>query len=271
MRDTFAASETPVIALIDSPRWPSDCDSRVSSLLRQSHAGGRLIDKRLRAIVRSLTAASPADSTLRLSLFPTPRRDYFLRCISDPTCKPHLRALGRQLFDSGGAIASNDGPRGGAIFTRFMLAGFAAYRALEALSVLTFEAYPDLQFRLWRDDLPLAPKGAGGLALAHRSKILANILKALTATLKLDTTDQIPRQIVTMDKADAAILALSACAASDQGTIALIDEPEEGCFAIPLRSRQADSLGLTCTATHVNLLTSDETPVSFVCSSDSRG
>jgi hypothetical protein len=245
----LAPSDGPVIALIDSPRWPSDCDCRIAPLhLRDGNVNGRLIDERLRMIVRSLAATSANDSALRLSLFPTPGHDYFLRCIGDRACKPHLRALGLHLFDSDPAPPLSDGPRGGAIFTRFMLTGFAAYRALETLGVAAFEAYPDLQFRLWRDDRPLVPKSHGRIALAHRSKILA----ALAAVLKLATPERMPKQIATMDQADAAILAMSARAALDRGTIALIDEPEEGCFAVPLQSRQAGCLGLTDTTWNAN-------------------
>lgn len=260
LRKALAAADAPIIALIDSPRWPSNCDCRESSLhLRRGHAGGRHIDARLRTIVRSLAAASVGDSALRISLFPTPRHDYFLRCIGDLACKPHLQALARQLFDCDPPLQSNKGPRGGAIFTRFMLIGFAAYRALDAIGITAFEAYPDLQFRLWRDDYPLAPKCAGRIALANRSEILA----ILAAALKLATPGQIPEQsaaqtatrLTTMDQADAAILALSARAALDHGAIACIDEPEEGCFALPLQSRQAASLGLTEAICHADSLT----------------
>jgi hypothetical protein len=117
--------DAPIIALIDSPRWPSDCDSRVKSLSpRGDHDGGRRIDKRLRQIVRALAATSVNDASLRLSLFPTPRHDYFLRCISDRACKPHLRVLGHQLFKLDATPLAGNGPRGGAMFTRFMLSGF---------------------------------------------------------------------------------------------------------------------------------------------------
>ncbi|HEX4208844.1 MAG TPA: DUF429 domain-containing protein, partial [Candidatus Binataceae bacterium] len=239
----LAACNWPIVALIDSPRWPSDCDCRISPMrFRAAHEGGRRIDVRLRAIVRSLAAISVSDSALRLSLFPTPRHDYFLRCIGDRACKPHLRAIGRQLFGADRPFPAEDGPRGGAIFTRFMLSGFAAYRALQVLGVATFEAYPDLQFRLWRESRPLTPKNRGRAAFADRSEIIA----ALAATLRLAEADrfgaQITTQITTMDQADAAILALSARAALDHGAILLIEEPDEGSFAIPMQMRQAGSL-----------------------------
>ena len=215
-------------------------------------------------MVRSLTAASAGDSALRISLFPTPRHDYFLRCIGDHACKPHLRALGRQLFACDPPLQSNNGPGGGAIFTRFMLIGFAAYRALDAISVKAFEAYPDLQFRLWRDDQPLAPKSAGRIALANRSQILATLAATVKPAFPSRIPEQIATQIVTMDQADAAILALSARAALDRGVIAQIGEPEEGCFAIPLQSRQAVSLGLTDPPDKPTPLTLGQPLVSFV-------
>jgi hypothetical protein len=266
LSEALAASDVPIIALIDSPRWPSDCDCRESSLhlLRRGHAGGRHIDMRLRTIVRSLAAASVGDSALRISLFPTPRHDYFLRCISDLACKPHLRALGRQLFNSDLPLQSNNGPRGGAIFTRFMLIGFAAYRALDEIGITAFEAYPDLQFRLWRDDHPLAPKSAGRIALANRSQILATVAAAFKRATPKQIPEQIARLITTMDQADAAILAVSARAALDHGAIACIDEPEEGCFALPLQSRQAASLGLMEAIGHADSLTLERPLVSFM-------
>jgi hypothetical protein len=271
LSEALTASDAPIIAFIDSPRWPSDCDCRKSSLhLRRGHSGGRHLDASLRTIVRSLATASAGDSALRLSLFPTPHHDYFLRCIADHACKPHLRALGRQVFACDTPLPSHNGPHGGAIFTRFMLIGFAAYRALDAIGVTAFEAYPDLQFRLWRDDHPLAPKSAGRIALANRSRILAT----LAAALRLATPGQIPQQIAkqinTMDEADAAILALSARAALDHGAIALIDEPEEGCFAIPLQGQQAASLGLTDATCQADSLILGQPRFSFVSPSHRR-
>jgi hypothetical protein len=193
----------------------------------------------LRQIVRALAATSVNDASLRLSLFPTPRHDYFLRCISDRACKPHLQALGHQLFELNAVPPAADGPRGGAIFTRFMLSGFAAYRALEAIGITAFEAYPDLQFRLWREGRPLASKSAGRAAFTDRLEIIT----ALAATLKLTGATAIR----TLDQADAAILALSARTALERGAIGLIEEAEEGCFALPLQAVQALALGLTDT------------------------
>ena len=109
-----------------------------------------------------------------------------------------------------------------------MLAGFATYCALERLGVPAFEAYPDLQFRLWREGRPLASKSAGRAAFTDRLEIIT----ALAAALELVGAGAIR----TLDQADAAILALSARTALERGAIGLIEEAEEGCFALPLQA-----------------------------------
>jgi hypothetical protein len=53
--------------------------------------------------------------------------------------------------------------------------------------------------------------------------------------------------IRTLDQADAAILAMSGRAALERWAIGLIEEAEEGCFALPLQAAQALALGLTDT------------------------
>ncbi|HTT77856.1 MAG TPA: DUF429 domain-containing protein [Candidatus Binataceae bacterium] len=271
----LAESDEPIIAFIDSPRWPSDCDCRVSSSLhfRRDHQGGRRIDAQLRAVVRSLSASSMAGPAPRLALFPTPRHDYFVRCIRDRTCKPHLKAIGRQLFGLEPSDATTEGPRGGAIFTRFMLSGFATYRALEAIGAATFEAYPDLQFRLWRGHHPLAPKSAGRIALANRTEILAALALKLAnkGQIYKRLTAEITAQITTIDQADATILALSACAALDHGLIAFVEDPEEGRFALPLQKCHADTLGLTKTRFRPSTLTFGEAAAAFHEHSVRRG
>jgi hypothetical protein len=228
--------QAPIIALIDSPRWPSDLDCRPSvvSPRQGDYAGGRRIDSRLREFTRHLRETGEID--LRLSLFPTPRLAYFRRCIEDRSCKPHLRALGREFFGCAEPRVAAAGPRGGAIFTRFMLTGFAAFRALEAIGVTAFEAYPDLQFRLWREGHPLAPKSRRRQALADRVSIDSKI----AAEAEIGGSDQLR----SLDQADAAILALTAYAALNHGAVGVIKEPEEGNFAIPLRHYQAAGAGL---------------------------
>jgi hypothetical protein len=218
----------PLVALIDSPRAPCDCDCRSLATPPPTSSqpalpnSCRLLDDHIRAFARRLNTP---EYPLPLSLFPTPPLDYFRRCLHDPQCKPHLRALGRDLFGSS-PPQIRSAPRGGAIFTRFMLSGFAAYRALDSLGVTTFEAYPDLQFRLSRRDRPLIPK-------RHRTAAFADRLATtheIAALMAIDGVDQIR----TLDQADATILALSARLVLDRGLLAIIAVPAEGRFAIAL-------------------------------------
>jgi hypothetical protein len=201
------------VALVDSPRYPRDRDLASGSARHPSPAG-RTIDVALRAIVG------------RLSMFPTPPLDYFARCVRDPACKPHLRALAIELFPN----LTRDSRRttrvtGGHIFTRFMIAGFAVYRALETAGVTTFESYPDLAYRLWmRPGGRLPSKSEGARALIQRSRILRTV--ARLAAIEVPT----PR---TLDEADAAILALGAAANARAGRgLLVLAHRAEGEFAI---------------------------------------
>src|SRR5690349_11983494 len=88
-------------ALVDSPRWPRDLDCSDPARRRDPVPHGREIDVELRRTFLALTAAR-ADGAPRpgLSMFPTPPLSYFARCARDPRCKPHLKAIARELFDS---------------------------------------------------------------------------------------------------------------------------------------------------------------------------
>ena len=193
----------------------------------------------MRRIYRTLTAA--ADGKARgpgLSMFPTPRFDYFARCVRDARCKPHLKAIARELFarlldDEGDARESSLG--GGGTFTRFMLAGFATYRALERLGVPAFESYPDLQLRLSSPSTRLAPKKRRAEALTVRRRIVAS----LAARLRLRDTPA----PANLDQADAAALALAAASAARSGTLWVVSNPCEGRFMLALDARQARRLG----------------------------
>jgi Protein of unknown function (DUF429) len=170
-------------------------------------------------------------------MFPTPPFAYFARCARDPRCKPHLAAIAHELFgalmnDGGCAI----GPRGGAIFTRFMLAGFATYRALERLGVEAFESYPDLQFRLLEPSATLAPKRRRAEALAVRKRIVALVAEELKAGM--------PCGPMGLDQLDAVVLALAAAKAAHHGALAVADDPNEGRFMFALDVDQARRLGL---------------------------
>ncbi len=219
------------LAIVDSPRWPRD-RALGSNRARAAHRG-RDLDLALHRLVAALAAASPALG--RLSMYPTPPAAYFMACIADARCKPHLRALGGALFAPPRRreqrAASTAAPlRGGMLFTRFMIAGFAAYRALEAADVEVCESFPDLQFRLAAPTRRLIAKSAGARALAMRQRIIARL--AREAGVEAATPS-------TLDFADAAVLALGAGGASLAGALIELRSPAEGSFVLALNPAQA--------------------------------
>jgi hypothetical protein len=226
--------EQRAVALVDSPRWPSDLDWSAEGVTpRRAHLGGREIDVSLRAIVEQLRAPGGRPGLARLSMFPTPRFDYFGARIMAAACKPHLRAMGRDLFDA--ALMRDFGALTGGTFTRFMISGFATYRALATLGVETYEGYPDLQFRLWAGRMMLPPKRRRDTALHARRQIV----RRMAARLGISCEDRID----TLDRADAAILALSAAAARRDGGIVVVENCAEGRFLVALD--RADTRRLT--------------------------
>lgn len=168
-------------------------------------------------------------------MFPTRPLDYFARQIAAPSCKPHLRAFGHELFGRG---ATDPGLPTGGTFTRFMLAGFAAYRALEMRRITRYEGYPDLQFRLWSGDVPLPSKMKKKMKKADRAVALA-ARQRLVATLadRLDVGGA--AAVATLDQADAAILALSLLAAQSADCGIVVEHPAEGRFWITLPAATA--------------------------------
>ncbi len=205
----------------------------------------RELDAILRRIFRTLMAAPDGKARMPgLAMFPTPRYDYFARCARDPRCKPHLAAIAAELFgelSDGNGDTLEPAPGGGAVFTRFMLAGFATYRALERLGVPAFESYPDLQLRLSApsQDIPpedLPPKRRRAEALAARRSIVAS----LAAGLGLRDAPV----AANLDQTDAAVLALAAASSSQSGALWMVSDPCEGRFMLALDSRQARRLGL---------------------------
>lgn len=240
LRERIAAAapelERGALAIVDSPRWPRDRD------LKRNRArparGSRDLDVALRRLVAALVAAAPALG--RLSMFPTPPAAYFLRCIADPRCKPHLQSLGRALFaplmrrEQRAAAAAHARMRGGLLFTRFMIAGFAAYRALETAGIEACESFPDLQFRLAAPTIRLLSKRADPQALAMRQRIIAR----LGRETRVDAG-----RPATLDFADAAILALGALAASRIGAMIELRSAEEGRFVFGLSHAQRRMVG----------------------------
>jgi len=233
------------IAIVDSPRWPVDLDlARAGAVGRSGPVrGGREIDRRLRLIVAQLRGSGAYPALRPLALFPTPGLDYFARRIAYGGCKPHLRAIGRELF--GAALKGLPSQLTGGTFTRFMIAGFAAYRALDALGAAVYEGYPDLQFRLWCAAPDLPPK-RGRRATSGRPRVTApqaferrlRVLEQLARETAIEGCDRVK----TLDAADAAVLALSAAAARRRGSIRAIEVPAEGRFLVAMPAAETDRI-----------------------------
>jgi hypothetical protein len=165
-------------------------------------------------------------------MFPTPQMSYFGAQLKVATCKPHLRSLGQALF---GNILNRDyGVPSGGSFTRFMIAGFATYRALDGVAYKLYEGYPDLQFRLWSDGQVLCSKNSTtGRRAALESRV--SILSTLVSRLGIRRFPQIQR----IDEADAAILALSIPAAQSYGALLSVHNTCEGEFMVALNGAHA--------------------------------
>jgi hypothetical protein len=277
MLNEMLVSEVPklagAIALVDSPRWPSDLDWSKASTGVCSRSGkpgrrtaepspeqnrkemtprgsyqtgiggatnsphGRAIDAGLRALVSKLRGESTDCALKPLSLFPTPPMNYFGAHLNLPTCKPHLRLLGEALF--GAALNRDYGLASGGIFTRFMIAGFATYQALKRTCAEVYECYPDLQFRLWCRGQQLFSKNASTRSVALASRI--RILSALACELEVSGFHNIRR----MDEADAAILALSTFAARRRGATLIFENNQEGSFLVAMDEPDANYLHLS--------------------------
>jgi len=205
------------IALVDSPGAPN------------AYASQRDLDVALRATISIINRGRSAGERITLALFPTPTVDYFARCANDRACKPHLIAIARNVLGAApGRIAFRRA--GGWLFTRFMLAGFAAHRALEQLGVDAFEAYPYLAFAMWKKSSELLPpKSVHRAALSARQKIVAR----LTHECALRT--EVPQ---TLDQADAAVLAITArLSARDDERTMFFASSAHGRFMLALRTR----------------------------------
>jgi hypothetical protein len=206
------------LAAIDSPRWPIDLDAASDAPRpRPKPPRTREIDRMLRAIARQCRPPIP------FALFPTPPLANF--AAQAAIAQPHLRAAFLRLFP-GTAVDGGLPPAAGQRFTRFMLAGFLTFRALETVGAQAVEAYPDWQFRLW-SAAPVVSKRLRRAALQSRQAILAHVSKALKLSAPLSAG--------TLDQADAAILATTAFMAARRGTLALLEHAQEGAFlmAVP--------------------------------------
>jgi hypothetical protein len=221
------------VALVDSPRTPRDVDCSGGNMIQRIEAPRtRIIDASLRELLRETF-----NGTMRpLSMFPTPPASYFAGCVANSGCKPYLRAIAEELLASviRFPLASTSGYIAGGTFTRFMLAGFAVYPALERLGMHAFESYPDLQMRLWSDGLKLPPKRLRDEAMRARREICAR----LAAVVKIANFET-PK---TLDEADAAVLALSAAAGASAKSLIELSCPQEGRFLIALDKSRTGGL-----------------------------
>ena len=217
------------IALVDSPRTPRDIDcSRASMMVRIDAPAARAIDSALRELLRVRF-----NGTMRpLSMFPTPRASYFAGCVAHHACKPHLRAIAAEVL---GLVPEVTRTKiAGGTFTRFMLAGFAVFPALEKLGIRAFETYPDLQMRLWSAGAQIPPKARRAEALRVRRIICARLADIVGVA-----DFQSPR---TLDEADAAVLALSAAASAATKSLIELHYRPEGRFAVALDKSQSGGL-----------------------------
>jgi predicted nuclease with RNAse H fold len=115
-----------------------------------------------------------------------------------------------------------------------MIAGFAAYRTLEAEGIEVCESFPDLQFRLAAPTVRLLPKSTGRKALAMRQRIVARLASAIGIEAAVPAT---------VDFADAAVLALGALQAARVGALIELHNAEEGSFVLGLSRTQQLTLG----------------------------
>jgi len=218
------------IALVDSPRAPRDFDSRSMKHLGYE-PGSRDIDASLRRLVRQFNGTRPARPAIKLSMFPTPLLDYFKQCAADSGCKPHLAAIAREVLEVSPPTIRDDqrSRKGGWLFTRFMLAGFAVYRALKLTGVESFESYPYLAFSLWKNPKESLPPKSDRDALLSRKRILKRIGEQ-------NRMVDLPEP-ATLDQADAAVLAVTAAVSALRcDHVSIVSGPMGGEFMIPMNA-----------------------------------
>jgi len=233
IKEVVPGVDAHVSVLVDSPRWPRDLDWSNPSDKSDPAPREREIDVELKRIF-SLLMGAPDGKPYKpgLAMFPTPRYDYFTQWADAVAGKPHLSAIAKELF---GALSNGNacGPIHGGTFTRFMLAGFATYRALEGLGIDAFESYPDLQLRL-SSPSALPPKKRHTQALNARRDIVASLARDL----------DLPGAPVlrTLDEADAAAMALAAARSACEDKLWAVSHPCEGRFMLALDEAQTRRL-----------------------------
>ncbi len=207
------------VVLVDSPRSPREGPQE------------RDLDIALRATVTRLNLGRAPRRRIALSMFPTPEIEYFARCAADPGCKPHLKTLAISALGCEMPCESTRRKAGGWIFTRFMIAGFAVYRALELLGAAAHECYPYLVFSLAAPG-PLPSKSRRRAALESRRRILARMSARSGISLAPPAS---------LDQADAAVMAMAARGAR---AIVVLKSRASGSFLLPLIDGEAASAAI---------------------------
>ena len=161
------------VALVDSPRTPRDVDCSGATMSQRANAPhARAIDASLRELLRARFNAAMRP----LSMFPTPLASYFAGCVAHPGCKPHLRAIAEELLAPVIALPRISTPP--PLQEEPLRASCSRIRRIPGIGATgyrAFEAFPDLQMRLWSDGAPLPPKRLRNEALLARRKICARL------------------------------------------------------------------------------------------------
>jgi len=138
------------VAIVDSPRCPIDTDCSQSHFApRENPPARRAIDSGLRAMVNRLNEnPARARKTQTVAVSDAADEIFHRMRTSSRMQVGILRSMGEQLFrplESPAQIPAR--LTGGALFTRFMIVGFAVYQALATIGVDAYEGYsvPGLQ------------------------------------------------------------------------------------------------------------------------------
>jgi hypothetical protein len=211
--------------IIDSPRFPAR---------RRGQPSGRAIDATLREIVRRVNAQRGSDQPVSFSLYPTPDISYFGDGSIYDRRKPYLLSIAREVLGIEPG-AGRGGPGGGRLFTRFMLVGFAVYRAAQRLGLEAVEGFPHLSFAMWlRAGEILPAKRYPPSAFAARRAIAERLASMGRMRIRWDDSRSMRRRL---DQSDAAVLALTAAIGAASGRLYSVAAPGEGRFLLPISGR----------------------------------
>ncbi len=181
-----------------------------------------------------MNARRNSDPSISFSLYPTPDISYFEDGSIYDTRKPYLRSIAREVL----GLDPHPGrrrPGGGRVFTRFMLVGFAAYRAAQSLGLDAVEGFPHLAFAMWLEAGEILPlKRHPPSAFDARRAITERLASTMGMRIQWDESRPMRRRI---DQADAAVLALTAAIGRESGGLYSVGAAGEGRFLLPVSQR----------------------------------